>query len=85
MLGLRNLASMRVDEDAGAAASFGPDGRPEWVGRTLVDADGRPLPHFARVACFGWPFTSNWVRIAYDPSLSERFHVGVRELRAPPS
>jgi hypothetical protein len=20
--------------------SFGPDGRPDWVGRTLVDADG---------------------------------------------
>jgi twitching motility protein PilI len=40
MLGLRNVASMRVDEDAAPDASFGPDGRPDWVGRALVDADG---------------------------------------------
>jgi twitching motility protein PilI len=41
MLGLRNVASMRVDEDPAADAAFGPDGRPEWVGRTLLDADGQ--------------------------------------------
>jgi twitching motility protein PilI len=43
MLGLRNVASMRVDEGGDAAAgvaSFGPQGRPDWIGRTLVDADG---------------------------------------------
>jgi twitching motility protein PilI len=40
MLGLRNVASMRVDDDASDDVSFGPDGRPDWVGRTLVDADG---------------------------------------------
>jgi twitching motility protein PilI len=44
MLGLRNVASMRVEE-AGAQPSpeeggFGPGGRPDWVGRTLIDADG---------------------------------------------
>ncbi|MFN7643275.1 MAG: chemotaxis protein CheW [Burkholderiales bacterium] len=44
MLGLRNVASMRIDEDdaqrAPADGGFGPAGRPDWVGRTLVDADG---------------------------------------------
>jgi len=42
MLGLRNVASMRVD-DAGASsdAGFGLSGRPGWIGRTLVDADGQ--------------------------------------------
>lgn len=39
MLGLRNVASMRIDEDA-AAEPFGPRGRPDWIGRTLLDADG---------------------------------------------
>jgi twitching motility protein PilI len=38
MLGLRNVASMRVDD--APEASFGPQGRPDWIGRTLVDADG---------------------------------------------
>lgn len=59
------------------------DGHRFRVDRPLTDADGRAVRHFTRVECFGWPFTSNWVRIAYDPSLPERFHVGVRELRAP--
>jgi twitching motility protein PilI len=40
MLGLRNVASMRVDDDPAVQAAFGPDGRPDWVGRTLLDADG---------------------------------------------
>lgn len=47
MLGLRNVASMRIDEDDGSQAGlpvgeggFGPGGRPDWVGRTLIDADG---------------------------------------------
>jgi twitching motility protein PilI len=40
MLGLRNVASMQIDDDP-AAEAFGPGGRPEWVGRTLVDADGQ--------------------------------------------
>jgi twitching motility protein PilI len=44
MLGLRNVASMRIEE-AGAQPSpeeggFGPAGRPDWVGRSLIDADG---------------------------------------------
>lgn len=44
MLGLRNVASMRIEE-AGAQPSpedgrFTPGGRPDWVGRTLIDADG---------------------------------------------
>lgn len=41
MLGLRNVASMRIDDDPSAVDTFGPGGRPEWVGRTLVDADGQ--------------------------------------------
>jgi twitching motility protein PilI len=40
MLGLRNVASMRVDEAADAEV-FGPLGRPDWIGRTLIDADGQ--------------------------------------------
>ena len=39
MLGLRNVASMRIDEGA-SDDGFGAPGRPEWIGRTLVDADG---------------------------------------------
>ncbi len=39
MLGLRNVASMRIEDDA-ADDGFGARGRPEWVGRALVDADG---------------------------------------------
>lgn len=42
MLGLRNVASMRVEASPGADASFGPAGRPDWIGRTLIDADGHP-------------------------------------------
>lgn len=51
MLGLRNVASMRPDDgtvgnvSAGGAsagdAAFGPGGRPDWLGRTLIDADGQ--------------------------------------------
>lgn len=41
MLGLRNVASMRVDDGEPAAdGGFGSGPRPEWVGRTLLDADG---------------------------------------------
>lgn len=40
MLGLRNVASMRPD-DGPPSDDFGPGGRPEWIGRTLVDADGQ--------------------------------------------
>lgn len=50
------------------------------VDRPLTDRLGRPYPHVTRVESFGWPFTSSWVRIDYDPEASERFHVGVREL-----
>jgi twitching motility protein PilI len=39
MLGLRNVASMRIDE-GGAADPFGARERPDWIGRTLLDADG---------------------------------------------
>jgi twitching motility protein PilI len=41
MLGLRNVASMRVDDTRGAEEAFGAAGRPDWVGRTLLDADGQ--------------------------------------------
>lgn len=41
MLGLRNVASMRIDDAAAADTGFGAAGRPEWVGRSLLDADGQ--------------------------------------------
>lgn len=41
MLGLRNVASMRIDDTAGGDEGFGAAGRPDWVGRTLLDADGQ--------------------------------------------
>jgi twitching motility protein PilI len=42
MLGLRNVATMReADPTDSPGDGFGPGGRPEWVGRTLVDADGQ--------------------------------------------
>lgn len=59
------------------------DGHRFRTDRPLTDADGHAVSHLTRVECFGWPFTSNWVRIAYDPSLPDRFRVGVREPRAP--
>jgi twitching motility protein PilI len=42
MLGLRNVASMRIEESSPSPeeGGFGPSGRPDWVGRTLIDADG---------------------------------------------
>lgn len=39
MLGLRNVASMRLDTSPDAEG-FGPRGRPDWIGRTLIDAEG---------------------------------------------
>jgi twitching motility protein PilI len=45
MLGLRNVASMRLEEEGVEAdpadGGFGSAGRPDWVGRTLIDADGQ--------------------------------------------
>jgi len=41
MLGLRNVASMRIDDGPSADDAFGAGGRPAWVGRTLLDADGQ--------------------------------------------
>jgi twitching motility protein PilI len=40
MMGLRNVASMKPDDAPASARAFGAAGRPSWVGRTLVDADG---------------------------------------------
>jgi twitching motility protein PilI len=42
MLGLRNVSSMRVADDGagGDAADDGKPARHEWIGATLVDADG---------------------------------------------
>lgn len=40
MLGLRNVASMRTDPTPDDA-QFGPAGRPDWIGRSLIDPDGR--------------------------------------------
>jgi len=52
MLGLRNVASMRADDDPGPDRAFGGS-RPGWVGRTLVDADDKRWHELdlARLAC----------------------------------
>lgn len=52
------------------------------VDRPLADRAGRTYPHVTRVESFGWPFTSSWVRIGYDPDDPARFAVGVREIGA---
>jgi hypothetical protein len=54
------------------------------VDRPLRGRDGRIAENFTRVECFGHPFTSSWVRIAYDPADPVRFRVGTREVRATP-
>jgi twitching motility protein PilI len=45
MLGLRNVASMRLEDEGvevdPADGGFGTAGRPDWVGRTLIDAEGQ--------------------------------------------
>jgi hypothetical protein len=50
------------------------------VDQPLHDDDGRHYPQFTRVESFGSPFASSWVRIAYEPSLPERFVVTMRSL-----
>jgi twitching motility protein PilI len=40
MLGLRNVASMRP-ETAADDEGTGPRDRPDWIGRTLIDAEGQ--------------------------------------------
>jgi twitching motility protein PilI len=54
MLGLRNVASMRIEEDGAQPSAeeggFGSAGRPDWVGRTLIDADGHRW-HELDLAC----------------------------------
>lgn len=51
------------------------------VDHPLVDRAGRTVDHFTRIECFGWPFTSSWVRIGYDPAAPERFSITTREVR----
>ena len=34
-----------------------------------------------RVESFGYPMSSNWVRIDYDPRRQQRFTVSTREVR----
>jgi hypothetical protein len=53
------------------------------VDRPLRDAAGRVFPRVTRIESFGWPFTSQWVRIGYDPSTPQRFTVSSREVPAP--
>lgn len=47
----------------------------------LDDSKGRPLANFMRVESFGYPMSSNWVRIDYDPRRAQRFMVSPREVR----
>jgi hypothetical protein len=47
----------------------------------LDDSKGRPLANFMRVESFGYPISSNWVRIGYDPRRAQRFTVSTREVR----
>ena len=49
----------------------------------LDDSKGRPLANFMRVESFGYPMSSNWVRIGYDPRHAQRFTVSTREVRQP--
>lgn len=46
----------------------------------LDDSKGRPLANFMRVESFGYPMSSNWVRIDYDPRRAQRFMVSPREV-----
>jgi hypothetical protein len=55
------------------------------VDRPLRGRDGRIAANFTRVECFGHPFTSSWVHIAYDPDDPIRFRVGTRDVRATPA
>lgn len=47
----------------------------------LDDSKGRPLANFMRVESFGYPMSSNWVWIGYDPRRAQRFTVSPREVR----
>jgi hypothetical protein len=51
------------------------------VDHPLTDRDGTPVAHLTRVIASGWPFTSQWVRIAYDPRDPQRFRIESRPLR----
>lgn len=53
------------------------------VDRPLHDLRGKPYAHVTRVECFGWPFSTQWVRITYDPDAPERFHVTTRDVTGP--
>jgi hypothetical protein len=54
------------------------------VDRPLRDAAGRPHAHVTRVESFGWPFSSQWVRIEHDAELERGFRIGVREVPSGP-
>jgi hypothetical protein len=51
------------------------------VDRPLAARDGAPFAHVTRAIASGWPFTSQWVRIDYDPRDPRRFRVESRALR----
>jgi hypothetical protein len=50
------------------------------VDQPVFDEAGRHLSNITRVESFGSPFGSSWVRIAYEPTLPERFVVTTRSL-----
>lgn len=54
------------------------------VDRPLRDATGRPYGHVTRIESFGWPFTSQWVRIEHAPGLAQGFRVTIREVPTGP-
>ena len=54
------------------------------VDRPLQDARGRTYPQVLRVESFGWPMTSQWVRIAFRDEADAGFEVSVRSTVAPP-
>lgn len=57
------------------------DGHRFRVDRPLRDAQGRRMEHLTRIECFGYPMTSSWVRIAYEPGVAQRFLISTGEVR----
>lgn len=57
------------------------DGHRFRVDRPLRDASGRRLDHLTRIECFGYPMTSSWVRIVYEPGVAQRFLISTGEVR----
>jgi hypothetical protein len=72
-----------------AAARFGGPllllhGDRHWfrVDQPVALPDGRPAANLTRVESFGYPLSTSWVRVAYDPRRDERFVITAETLPA---